>query len=295
MSLRIVDGDRDESQAMALVSATPQWGRAVGLQIVEGRFLAPEDATPARPGVVVSRSTARHLFGARPAVGALMPTEIPGTHGRRARVVGVVEDVRYAGLLAPARGAIYVPWEALPFSVVHLVVRGGTDPRQLAGSVVEAARRLAPQWPIEDVRTLDDVVTASVADRRMYALVAGGLAITTLAVALVGMVAMMARAARVRRHEFAIRLAVGATPSRLALLIARLGATAAAAGLVTGIPLAVATAIGITSVLHGVSPVQWGTYALVAAAALVATAISCAWPAWQAFWTPGVDAFRPDA
>jgi putative ABC transport system permease protein len=294
MSLRIVEGNRDESQSMALVSATPRWDRAVGLTLVEGRFLALEDADADRPGVVLSRSTARHLFGGKPAVGSLMPTEIPGTHGRKARVVGIVADVRYAGLLSPAGGAIYVPWEALPFAVVHLVVRGDADPRQLAGSVAEAARRRAPQWPLEDVRTLDEAVTASVADRRMYALVGGALAITTFAVAVVGLVAMLTRAVRVRRHEFAVRLAVGATPTALALVIVRLGATAASAGLVAGIPLALGTATVMASALHGVSPTGPATYAMVAGVTLVAAVVSCAWPAWQAYSIPSVDALRKD-
>ena len=144
MAIRVVEGGRDETQMMALVSATPSWSEAVGVRLVDGRFLRASDAAGEHPGVVVSRSTARHLFRDRRAVGLSLPYAIPGTAGRRATVVGVVEDVRYAGLVAPLQGAVYVPWEALPFGMVRLVVRTSGDPRGLAAPIAALARRLDP-------------------------------------------------------------------------------------------------------------------------------------------------------
>ena len=111
MAIRVVEGGRDETQMMALVAATPSWSEAVGVRLVDGRFLRASDGAGEHPGVVVSRSTARHLFRDRQAVGLSLPYPIPGTGGRRATVVGVVEDVRYAGLVAPLQGAVYVPVE----------------------------------------------------------------------------------------------------------------------------------------------------------------------------------------
>ena len=193
MGIRVVEGGRDETQMMALVAATTAWADAAGARVVDGRFLNPEDAHPESPGVVVSRSAARHLFGNRPAVGLSMPTPIPGSHGRKARVVGVVDDVRYLGLLASPGGAVYVPWEALPFGVVRLVVRTNGDPLNLVGPIRAIARRLDPSRPIEDVQPLRGVVDASVSDHRIYAVVANSLGITSFAVALVGLLATLAR------------------------------------------------------------------------------------------------------
>jgi hypothetical protein len=294
MGIRVVEGGRDETQMMALVAATTAWADAAGVRVVDGRFLNPDDAHPESPGVVVSRSTARHLFGSRPAVGLSMPTPIPGSHGHKARVVGVVDDVRYLGLLASPGGAVYVPWEALPFGVVRLVVRTNGDPLSLVSPIRAIARRLDPSRPIEDVQPLRGVVAASVSDHRMYALVANSLGSTSFAVALVGLLATLARMVTVRRHEFAVRIAVGATSARVAALVLRQAATVIAGGLVAGIPLAWAAARGVSAYLYGVSATGLDTYVVVAATSSAAGLIVCALPAWRALSLSPAELLRPE-
>jgi putative ABC transport system permease protein len=294
MGLRVVDDGRDETQMMALVTATPAWADAAGVRIVDGRFLRSDDADPQGPGVVVSQSAARHLFGKRPAVGLSMPTPIPGSHGRKARVVGVVDDVRYSGLTASPGAAVYVPWEALPFGVVRLVVRASGDPQHLAGPIRAIARRLDPSRPIEDVQPFRDVVAASVSSRRTYALVANALGVTTFAVALVGLLATLARMVTVRRHEFAVRVAVGATSGRLAALVFRQAAIVIVAGVVVGLPLAWAAARGVSAYLYGVSSTALDTYVVVAGTTSAAGLLVCAWPAWRALSLSPLELLRPE-
>jgi putative ABC transport system permease protein len=294
MGIRVVEGGRDETQMMALVAATTAWADAAGARVVDGRFLNPEDAHPESPGVVVSRSAARHLFGNRPAVGLSMPTPIPGSHGRKARVVGVVDDVRYLGLLASPGGAVYVPWEALPFGVVRLVVRMNGDPLNLVSPIRAIARRLDPSRPIEDVQPLRGVVAASASDHRIYAVVADSLGITSFAVALVGLLATLARMVTVRRHEFAVRIAVGATSARVAALVLRQAATVIAGGLVAGIPLACAAARGLSAYLYGVSATGLDTYAVVATISSAAGLTVCALPAWRALSLSPAELLRPE-
>jgi predicted permease len=295
MAIRVVEGGRDDTQMMALVAATPAWSDALGVRVLAGRFLRPDDGTGDQPGVVVSRTAARHLFHDREAVGLSLPTPIPGTGGRRATVVGVVEDVRYAGLIAPLQGAVYVPWDALPFGMVRLVVRTDGDPRSLAAPIASLARRLDPTRPIEDIRPLREAVAGSVAAQRTYAVVAGALGITSLAVALVGLLATLSRVVVVRRHELAVRLAVGATAPGLAALVLREAAVVIAAGLVAGIPLAWAAGNGVASVLYGVSATEADTYVVVAGAAGAAALLACTWPAWQAWSMSPVELLRIDA
>jgi hypothetical protein len=295
MAIRVVERGRDETQMMALVAATPSWSEAIGVRLVDGRFLRPDDASGEHPGVVVSRATARHLFNDRRAVGLSLPYPIPGTGGRRATVVGVVDDVRYAGLIAPLQGAVYVPWHALPFGMVRLVVRTTGDPGSLAAPVSALARRLDPSRPVEGVRPLRDVVADSVAGRRTYAIVASALAITSLGVALIGLLATLSRVVSVRRHEFAVRAAVGATAPELAGLVLRQAAIVIAAGVCVGIPLAWAAGNGLASFLYGVSAANVDTYVAVAGATTAAALLVCAWPAWRALSTSPVELLRIDA
>jgi putative ABC transport system permease protein len=295
MAIRVVEGGRDETQMMALVAATHSWGEAIGVPLVDGRFLRAEDGAGEHPGVVVSRSTARHLFRDRRAVGLLLPHAVPGTGGRRATVVGVVEDVRYAGLVAPLQGAVYVPWSALPFGMVRLVVRTNGDPSSLAAPIAALARRLDPSRPIEGLQPLSDVVADSAAGPRTYAVVANALGITSLAVALVGLLATLSRVVAARRHELAVRLAVGATPPRLAALVLREAGLVIAAGVVAGIPLAWAAGNGVASFLYGVSATAGDTYVVVAGATSAAALLSSIWPVWLAMSTSPLELLRIDA
>jgi putative ABC transport system permease protein len=294
MAIRVVEGGRDETQMMALVTATPSWADAAGVRVVDGRFLGASDASGEHPGVVVSRATARHLFGNRRAVGLSLPYPIPGTAGRRATVVGVIDDVRYAGLAGPLQGAVYVPWEALPFGMVRLIVRTDGDPRSLAAPMATLARRLDPDRPIEDVEPLSDVVADSVAGPRTYAVVASALGITSLAVALVGLLATLSRVVTVRRHELAVRMAVGATAPQLLTLVLREAALVIAAGVMAGIPLAWAAGNGIASTLYGVSATGLDTYAAVGVATSAAALLSSMWPACRALSTSPVELLRID-
>jgi predicted permease len=295
MAIRVVEGGRDETRMMALVAATPAWDEAAGVRLVDGRFLRADDDAGAHPGVVLSRSAARHLFRDRQAVGQSMPYAIPGTGGRRAAVVGVVEDVRYAGLIAPLQGAVYVPWHALPFGMVRLVVRTDGDPRSIAAPMAALTRRLDPGRPIEDIRPLSDVVAGTVVGQRTYAVVASALAITALAVALVGVLATLSRVVAARRHEFAVRSAVGATAPRLAAHVLRQAALVIAAGLCAGMPLAWAAGSGVASFLYGVSATDAKTYVVVAGATSAAALLSCGWPAWRALSISPLELLRMDA
>jgi putative ABC transport system permease protein len=294
MAMQIVEDGRDETQMLALVAATPAWAETIGVPLIGGRFLQAEDGDPASPGIVLSRSAAQHMFRDRLAVGSLMPTPIPGTHGRKARVVGVVDDVRYAGLLAPPRGAVYVPWKALRFGVVRLVVRTRGDAGPTIASIADIARRLDPARPIEPPRPLGEVVAASVAGRQVYALVAAALAGTAFAVATIGLVATLARLVGLRRREFAVRLAIGETRAGLASLVVGHAAAVIAAGLAVGLPLAWATARGLASDLYGVTPQGWDSYVLVAAGMSAIGLFACAWPAWCAWSTSPVELLRND-
>ena len=294
MAMQVIEDGRNETQTMALVAATPRWQETVGARLVEGRFLRPEDADADHPGVVVSRSAARHLFRDRPAIGRSLPTPIPGTGGRQARIVGVVEDVRFTGLAAPSGGSIYVPWQALPFGVVRLVVRTSGDPGDLARPIAVLVRQLDPSRPIEDLRPLGDVVASSVAERRLYALIAVALAATALGVALVGLLATLARVVTLRRREFAVRLAVGATASALARLVVRRASAVVAGGVLVGLPLAWAAAHGLSTYLYGVDASGVDTYVVVALGAAALALLACVWPAWRAFTTSPLDLLRAD-
>jgi ABC-type antimicrobial peptide transport system permease subunit len=161
--------------------------------------------------------------------------------------------------------------------------------------VAALTRRLDPTRPLEDVRPLSDVVADSVAGQRTNAIVATALGVTSLAVALVGLLATLSRVVMARRHEFAVRLAVGATAAGLASLVLRQAGVVIAAGLFAGLPLAWAASSGLASFLYGVSATDVHTYVSVAGATSAAAMLSCAWPAWRALSVSPLELLRIDA
>ena len=110
-----------------------------------------------------------------------------GVIAPRAPIVAVVDDMKYQGLAAPRAGSFYVPWPRVPTGVSHLVVRTSGDPMALAPAIRDLIRTLNPSLPVPEVRTLEDHVAGSIADRRLRVLPAAGFASLALAVAMVGL------------------------------------------------------------------------------------------------------------
>lgn len=286
MAIRVVeDGGRDETQMMGLVAVRGDHFEALGTHTVAGRMFQVGDFGRPAPSVVISRSTAEHLFRGREAVGQVMPSSLPGNQSTRARVVGVVEDVRYKGLASPSSGAVYVAWDDLPVGAVYLVVRTTDAPLALAPSVQTIVRRLDPTRPIAEVRSLEDVMRSSIADRRLHAMLAVSLSLVAFAVAVLGLVAAMSRAVTDRRRELAVRVALGATPIHTLQLVMGHATRMALAGMAIGVPLALLAGRALTARLFGVTPYDPLTYVIVPVAASLIALLACLGPAARAVST----------
>ena len=136
----------------------------------------------------------------------------------------------------------------------YLVIRTIGDPLPLAPAVVNIARDLDPSLPVPTVRTLEDELTESIADRRLRVIPAVGFAALALAVALVGLFSTVGRAVTERRHELAIRAAVGASQERLVGLIVTSGVRMTVIGVTLGLAGSAWAAAGLAHLLYGVTP-----------------------------------------
>jgi putative ABC transport system permease protein len=281
IGIRVVEGGRDASQRMGLVAMIGDYLGALGARFVAGRSPGSGALGPASPAVVLSRSAAAHLFAERDPVGQEI-SPVPGSGGKRPRVLGVIDDVKYTGLAAPVRGAIYVPWEQFPIGAVYLVVRANQDPMALAPAVRAIVHRLDPGQPISEVRSLEDAVSGSVADRRLHALLASAFALLALAVSLLGLSAALGRRIADRRHELAIRSALGATPSDTVRLVMGYGVRLACLGVGIGLLLAIVAARGLAARLFGVTVLDPMTYLTVATVTSLIAFLTCLVPAYRA-------------
>ena len=284
----VYEDDRGESSRREIVlsygAVTRGYFAALGARLRDGRrFEAADDLAEVGP-VMLSETAARFVYPDEDAVGRpLYYNDVPALGiGRRAPIVAVVDDMKYQGLAAPRAGSFYVPWPRAPTGVSYLVVRTTGDPLALAPAVRDLILTLNPSLPVPDVRTLEDHVAGSIADRRLRVLPAAGFAALALAVAMVGLFGALARAVAERRHELAIRAAVGASPGRLVGLVLRSALAVTGAGLAAGLLAAAATGRGLAALLYGVGPYDPATFTASAAAVVLAALAATAIPARRA-------------
>jgi putative ABC transport system permease protein len=262
MSMRFIRDNRDETRFMKVGSATPGYLRAIGARFAEGRdFTDAEDVTAASV-VILSESAAGFYFPGRSAVGQTI-TPLPKLFGvpGTPRIIGVVSDIQYEGLDSPAPSAVYLPWKFRPLGSGYLIVRAAGDPMRLAGEIRRAAQAIDPAIPIAEIQTLTGALQQSIASRRVRALPAVGFGLLAVAVALVGVLATLSTLIAERRRDLAVRAALGASSRHLTWSVVRQGLALTAAGLVVGVAFGAAAVRALASLVYGISPYDFPTFA----------------------------------
>ena len=176
-------------------------------------------------------------------------------------VVGVVGHLRHEGLDRDPRPQVYWPYAQRTQDRVAMTVRTGTEPAALVRSVRAAIREVDPDQPIYDVRPMREVVDRTLAGNRLNLVLMAAFAVMALLLASVGLYAVVAQLTTRRRREFGIRMALGATERQVMGLVLGQGVRLGAAGLALGLALAVAATRILTTMLHGVRPLDPLSYA----------------------------------
>jgi predicted permease len=266
--------------------ASPDYFAAMGIPVVRGRTFAESDR--GRRVAVVTEQTARTLWPGQEAIGRRF------SRSRREQweVIGIVADARLVSLERPGGLVAYVPYWERTAPDVSLVLRTSARPEDVAGELRQAVRRLDPELPVMNVRTLSEVVERSVAARRFQLTLTLAFAAAGLVIACLGIYGVVAASVQRRRPELAIRLALGGSPQGVLLLVARQGFQPVLAGLTVGVGAAAAGAGAIRGMLFDVSPTDPGVMLLVSLVVLGVAALACLEPALRAARTPPLIALR---
>jgi putative ABC transport system permease protein len=230
---------------------SPGYLAAMGLRLVEGRFLADTDRSGSRPVVVVNEAFVRAYFPGESLIGRELPLSRTPSE-----VVGIVGDVRHTGLDSAPQPEVYVAYrqsDQVRASAAYLVVRATRDPMALVPALRAVVRSIDPDIPLESVMTMEARLSASVAQPRFYAVLLGGFAALALALAIVGVYGVLAYSVRQRRREIGVRMAVGADAENIVRLVMRQGAAMIAAGLAAGLAAAFVTSKAVSTLLFGVT------------------------------------------
>ena len=219
---------------------------------------------------------------------------LPGQLRMEGRIVGVVGAVRHAGLDRADERQMYFSYHQFTDGRIVLVVRGHTAVHSLVPAVREAIHTVDPDQPVYDVRTMEDVVARSTADRRLSMAIVTAFALSSLLLASVGLYGVMAHGVTERTREFGVRLALGASRRAVLQQVLRRGSGLAVSGAVLGLGGAVALALVMRSLLFGVSALDPLNF-LAAAMLLFGVALAASYlPARRAASTDPVHALRAE-
>ena len=237
---------------------------AMGIPILRGRDYTPDDLK--RPHVsIVSEAVERQFFPGQSAVGQRIYCGLPSeNHTDWHEVIGVVGDVRHRRLDMAPEPRVYDLLGQHADESAFLVVRSNES--AVLSQVRSIVRRLDPELAIYQVSTLEEMTARSVAPRRFLVGLISGAALLALIIAAVGVYGVMAYSVARRRHEFGVRLALGAAPGDLIQLVARQGILLALAGSLAGGACAAFLSPILASQVYGAGSAHVG--ALAAGAAL---------------------------
>jgi putative ABC transport system permease protein len=256
---------------------------AAGVHLRRGRLFDDSDRDGSPPVAVINETMARRFWPDDDALGKRIVIR-NDTFARE--IIGVVNDVKHFGLDRETQPEMYVPFNQLAIDLIPLVIRTKTDPAQIANAVREHVRAVDPAVAIANIRTMSQIASASLAERRFTVLLLTAFAATALILAAVGVYGVMAYSVTQREREIGIRLALGATARDIIRLIVGRGMgltlTGLAAGLLASLALTRLAKGALSSLLFDVSATDPLTFVAVSLALAGVAMVACYAPARRA-------------
>src|SRR5215472_13274560 len=275
--------DPGQEQPAIGTEISPNLFKTLGVPILAGRDITPFET---RPVALINESFARKYFAGRNPIGlhiGLVNEQSVAQDVPNLEVVGVVKDMKFKSLRDPAPIQFYLPYvQAVKFRYMTFYLRTRFDPRQVMETVREQVRRLDPNVPVVDLRTIDEQIGLSLKTERLVASLSAVFGALATALAVIGLYGVMAYSVARRRREIGIRVALGALQSDVIWMVMQQVVVLSGAGLAVGSVLAFALSTLIRSQLYGLQPHDPFTY--VSAALVLATAACVAGfiPSWRA-------------
>ena len=258
---------------------TPDYFRTLGIPMFSGRTFERREG-PDKPRVaVINQTLAQRFWHGQDPVGQ----RISFDNGKRwTQIVGVTGDVRERSLDQTPTTLVYLPYAQYPQMAPSLIARTQGDPMNVARAAVQHLYEVDPNQPAGRIQSLEQVRADSIVAPRLTANLLGLFALLALAIALAGIGGVMAVSVSQRVHEIGVRMAIGARPAEIVLMILRQGMTLALLGVGLGLAAAFALTRVLKSFLFGVTPTDPATFALVAAILAAAAFAACCVPARRA-------------
>jgi putative ABC transport system permease protein len=287
--------DTSNREYASLRFVTPDYFATMGIPVFAGRDVAESDNGDAPRTAMISQSFASHYW----------PGEDPiGRHFNIAFfdrvVVGVVGDVRVRGLERTSEPQVYLPYRQVPdgwmpwYPPKDLVVRASGNAASLAPALRRIVHEADPEQAVSDIQTLSDIVDAETGTRSVQSTALAAFAAIAFLLAGIGIHGLLSFAVSQRTQEIGVRIALGATRSRILVMILRHGLLLAAAGVAIGGTVALIVGQALRSMLAGLQPGDAAAFLSAAVLAAVMVAAGSLLPALRALQVDPMQAIRGD-
>jgi putative ABC transport system permease protein len=251
----------DERIYTGVQSIGADYLRALRIPLLAGRMFSNQDGLDNAPVALVSAYTARRYWPNEDPIGRRIRIVLPGAVEAPWRtIVGIVGNVKQDHFDQRLRVMVYVPVAQLASVDGMFTLRTAGDPMSLATAAREQIRRVDPDQPVYDIRSLERVLGDGISGVKIAAQYMAVFAIIALVLASAGIYAVMAYAVTQRTHEIGVRLALGAGRPDVLKLIMRYALKLTLAGLIVGCALAVGLSQMLASLLFGVVRMDWPVF-----------------------------------
>jgi putative ABC transport system permease protein len=271
---------------------TKDYFKTMGLPIAAGRGFTDQDMIGKPWRAIISQRTADLLWPGENPIGR---TAIlwKGQAEQQGEVIGVVGNMRERGLEADPTLAVYFPaGGALAVGTLQLVMHTRSEPLSVAPAVRAVVGSVDPSLPVSSIRTLEDIVSSSVATRRFTMLLLVTFAGLALVLALAGVYGVLAYSVARRTSEIGVRLTLGAQPGRLLRMVVLRGMRPVLIGMAIGAGATFWSSRLMTTMLFGVEPNDPTTFVVVGGALALTGLVACYVPARQVLRVDPVEALR---
>lgn len=281
-----------QEQSAEYASVSPDYFRAMGIQLLRGRTFNAEDRIDSTPVVVIDEGLANRFFPGEDPLGKQLADDIGSRERARYTVVGVVRTVRHNDLDEQPYAQLYMPVTQKPDLQTTILLRTQGDPFGLLAAVKQAVQSVNPDLPVFDARTMESRVADALATQRLAVILVSLFSLLALILAAVGLYGVLAYSIARRTREIGIRMALGAQSQNIIGSIIRQGFKIVGIGLGIGLAGAIGLTRLIQSMLYGVSGTD-PVALLVAAGTLgLATLLACLLPALRATRINPITALR---
>ncbi len=267
-----VDSDPTATFDVDSQAVTPGYFETLGVALVRGRLLTPEDRKGTLSAAVVNSAFVRLLLQGQDPIGR----RVRRGGGPWITIVGVVNDIRRGGKTGKLNPQVYLPAaqvDLYPVRLSDLAVRTAGEPRQLVNAIQSQVWALDKDQPVTNVRTMEEIIDASVAQRRFQTLLLAIFAGVAVGLATIGIFGVLSYSVSQRTPELGLRVALGAEPRNILALVLRQAGMLIGAGVAMGLVGAYGLTRYVESLLFGIHRGDWTTY-LGAVGVLAAVAVA---------------------